>query len=89
LPKVLADAGGITEKAGGKPRIEIIDPSTGTRRTVQFNDLLNPTKSLEVTLKPGEIIFIPQSGFYRATWYLERLNPFAELATLAAVNGAL
>lgn len=89
LPKVLADAGGITEKAGGKPRIEIIDPSTGTRRTVQFNELLNPTKSLEVTLKPGEIIFIPQSGFYRATWYLERLNPFAELATLAAVNGAL
>ncbi len=89
LPKVLADAGGITDKAGGKPRIEIIDPSTGTRRTVMFNDLLNPTQSLEVTLKPGEIIYIPQSGFYRATWYLERLNPFAELATLAAVNGAL
>jgi polysaccharide biosynthesis/export protein len=89
LPKVLADAGGITEKAGSKPKVVIIDPSTGSRRTVEFKDLLNPTKSLEVTLKPGEIIYIPQSGFYHATWYLERLNPFAELATLAAVNGAL
>jgi polysaccharide biosynthesis/export protein len=89
LPKVLADAGGITDKAGSKPKVVIIDPSSGTRRTVEFKDLLNPTKSLEVTLKPGEIIYIPQSGFYHATWYLERLNPFAELATLAAVNGAL
>jgi polysaccharide export outer membrane protein len=89
LAKVLAEAGGITEKAGSKPKIEIVDPSTGTRRTVQFRDLLNPAKSLEVTLKPGEIIFIPQSGFYHATWYLERLNPFAELATLAAANGVL
>lgn len=89
LPKVLADAGGITEKAGSKPKIEIIDPSTGTRRTVQFKELLDPTKTLEVTLKPGEIIYVPQSGFYHATWYVERLNPFAELATLAAVNGAL
>lgn len=89
LPKVLADAGGITEKAGGSPRVEIIDPSTGTRRTIAFKDLLNPTKSLEISLKPGEIIYVPQSGFYHATWYLERLNAFAELATLAAVNGAL
>ncbi|MGB8099179.1 MAG: polysaccharide biosynthesis/export family protein [Terracidiphilus sp.] len=89
LPKVLAEAGGITEKAGGHPKIVIVDPSTGSKRTVEFNDLLNPAKTLEVTLKPGEIIFVPQSGFYRFTWYVSSLNPFAELATLAAVNGAL
>jgi len=89
LPRVLADAGGITEKAGGSPKVVIVDPSTGTKRTIEFKDLLNPAKLFEVTLKPGDIIFVPQSGFYRFTWYVSSLNPFAELATLAAVNGAL
>lgn len=89
LAKVLADAGGITDKAGNKPKVEIVDPSSGTRRTVLFRDLMSPTKTLEVSLKPGDIVYVPQSGFYHATWYLERLNPFAELATLAAANGVL
>ena len=89
LPKVLADAGGVTEKAGGHPKIVIVDPSTGTKRTIEFKDLMNPAKTLEITLKPGDIIFVPQSGFYRFTWYVSSLSPFAELATLAAVNGAL
>ncbi|HWG21588.1 MAG TPA: polysaccharide biosynthesis/export family protein [Terracidiphilus sp.] len=89
LVGVLAMAGGLTEKAGGKPHIQIIDPKTGTSRSIAFKDLLNPTKTLEVTLKPGEVIFVPESGFYRATYLLEKLNPLATLATLAAVNGAL
>lgn len=89
LPSVLADAGGITEKAGGSPRIEIIDPAKGTRRTIAFKDLMDPAKSLEVSLKPGDIVYVPQSGFYHFTWYMERLNPFAELATLATYSGAL
>ncbi|HTX74670.1 MAG TPA: polysaccharide biosynthesis/export family protein [Terracidiphilus sp.] len=89
LPKVLADAGGITDKAGSKPKVVIVDPSAGTKRTIDFQDLLNPAHSLEVTLKPGDIIYVPQSGFYRFSYYMQSLNPFAELATLAAVNGAL
>lgn len=89
LPSLLADAGGITEKAGSSPHVQIIDPSSGTRRIILFKDLMNPAKSLEVSLKPGDIVFVPQSGFYHFTWYMERLNPFAELATLAAVDGAL
>jgi len=89
LPRVLADAGGFTEKAGGNPKVVIVDPSTGTKRTIPFKDLMNPAKSLEVTLKPGEILFVPQSGVYRFTFYMSTLSPFAQLATLAAVNGAL
>lgn len=89
LASVLADAGGITEKAGGHPHLEIVDPKTGTSRSIAFKDLLKPAKSLEVTLNPGDIIYVPQSGFYRATYFLERLNPMASLAVLAAVNGAL
>lgn len=89
LASVLSMAGGITEKAGGKPHIQIVDPKTGTSRVVSFKDLLNPTRSLEVTLKPGDIIYVPVSGFYRATYFLERINPVASLAVLAAVDGSL
>jgi polysaccharide export outer membrane protein len=89
VASVLAGAGGITEKAGANPRLQIIDPKTGTSRVLSFKDLLKPAKSLEVTLKPGDILYIPESGFYRATYLLERINPLASLAVLAAVNGAL
>ena len=88
LTSVLAMAGGITEKAGGSPHVQIVDPKSGTSRTVAFKDLLNPAKSLEITLHPGDIIYVPVSGFYRATYFLERLSPVTSLATLAAVNGA-
>jgi polysaccharide export outer membrane protein len=86
---VLALAGGITEKAGGKPHIQIVDPASGTSRILSFNDLLHPAKSLEVTLRPGQIIYVPQSGFYRATYFLERLSPLTQLATMSMVNGRL
>ena len=89
LASVIASAGGVTDKAGGKPRVQIIDPASGASREIAFKDLLNPAKSNEVTLKPGEIIYIPQSGFYRATYYLERLNPLTTLATVAAYSGVL
>ncbi|HEY2856846.1 MAG TPA: polysaccharide biosynthesis/export family protein [Terracidiphilus sp.] len=89
LASILADAGGITEKAGSNPHLQIVDPKSGVTRSVAFKDLLKPTKSLEVTLKPGEILFVPESGFYRASFLLERINPLASLAVLAAVNGAL
>ncbi len=83
LASVLAEAGGFTGKAGNKPHIQIVDPAKGTSRVISFNDVLNPAKSLEITLKPGEIIFVPQSGFYRATYFLERLNPMTTVATMA------
>ncbi len=86
---VLAQAGGITDHAGNNPRIQIVDPSTGTSRIVSLKDLLDPVKSREVTLKPGEIIFVPKSGFYRASYILERLSPLVTLATMAMYSGAL
>jgi len=89
LATVLAAAGGITEKAGHNPHIQIVDPASGTSRIVAFNDLLDPAKSLEVTLKPGQILYIPQSGFYKATYLLERLNPLISVASMALYTGAL
>jgi polysaccharide biosynthesis/export protein len=89
LTSVLAMAGGMTDKAGGSPHLQIVDTKTGVSRTIAFKDLLNRSKSLEITLHPGDIIYVPVSGFYRATYFLERLSPLTTLATLAAVNGAL
>jgi len=86
LASVLASAGGFTSAAGNKPHIQIVDPAGGNSRIISLNDVLNPTKSLEITLKPGEIIFVPQSGFYRATYFLERLNPAIQAGTLTMVG---
>jgi len=56
---------------------------------VTFRDVLNPAKSSEVTLRPGEIIFVPRSGFNRATYVLERLSPMMQLSTLSYMIGPL
>ncbi len=58
-------------------------------RVLSLKDLLDPIKSREVTLKPGEIIFVPKSGFYRASYVLERLSPLVTVATMAFYAGAL
>jgi polysaccharide export outer membrane protein len=89
VSSILAMAGGITEKAGGNPHVQIVDPKNGTSRTINFKDLLNPAKSLEISLHAGDIVYVPVSGFYRASYFLERLSPLTTLATLAAVDGAL
>ena len=89
LASVLADAGGLAEKAGTNPHIQIVDPTSGATRVILFKDLLNPVKSLEITLRPGEIVYVPRSGFNRATYVLERLSPLFSLATVAAYTGLL
>jgi polysaccharide export outer membrane protein len=87
LASVLATAGGTTERAGAYPHIQIVDPANGTSRTLSMKDLLNPAKSLEVTLHPGQIIYVAQSGLFRATYVVERLSPLLNLATMAVVDG--
>jgi polysaccharide export outer membrane protein len=86
LASVLAQAGGFTESAGNKPHIQVVDPATGSSRMVTMSDLLNPAKPIELTLKPGEIVFVPQSKFYRATYSVERLSPVITAAALIGVG---
>jgi polysaccharide export outer membrane protein len=89
LATILSAAGGFTDKAGNMPHIQIVDPASGSSRNLSFKDVLNPVRSLEITLKPGEIIFVPRSGFYKATYVLERLNPLTTVMTMAMLTGAL
>ena len=89
LASVLADAGGLTDQAGNNAHIQIVDPVTGNSRVLTFKDVLNPAKSREVTLKPGEIVFVPKTGFARATYVLQRLTPLFQLSTLAYLGAVL
>ena len=89
LASVLADAGGLTDNAGNNAHIQIVDPITGSSRVLTFKDVLNPAKSLEVTLKPGEIVFVPKTGFAKATYVLQRLNPMFQLSSLAYLGAVL
>ena len=86
LATVLAAAGGFAPPAGNKPHIQIVDPQDGTSRMLSFKDLLNPDKDPEITLKPGEIVFVPQSNLYRATYNVERLSPVITAAALVTVG---
>ena len=83
LPKLIAEAGGITELAGRYPEIQIIQPSTGTTRVVSFKQVLQPGP-LDLKLKTGDIIYVPESGFNRATYALQRLSPLVTVFTAAA-----
>ena len=89
LASVLASAGGTTEKAGMKPRVQVVDSKTGKSRVLSMNDVLNPVKSSEIALKPGDIVFVPRSGWYQATYFLERVAPLAELTTMLLLDNHL
>lgn len=89
IASLIAQAGGITDHAGTNPHIQVVDPATGTSRVLTMKDVLDPAKSLEVTLKPGEILYVPKSGFYRGTYVLERLSPLVTIASIALYAGVL
>ena len=89
LASILAQAGGINNQAGTNPHIQIVDPASGSSRVFSMKDMLDPVKSRELTLKPGEIVYVPKSGFYKASYVLERLSPLISVATMAFYAGAL
>jgi polysaccharide export outer membrane protein len=85
LASVLAQAGGLAEGAG--PNIQVIQPSTGRTSTIPFKTLLTLAGTDEVKLQPGDVIFVPKSGFYKATYVLSRLSPIASIGALVALAG--
>jgi polysaccharide export outer membrane protein len=83
LVSVLAQAGGLAEGAAGN--IQVIQPSTGRKFSIPFKALLTPNGTAEVRLQPGDVVYVAKSGFYNATYVLQRLSSVATIATLAAV----
>lgn len=83
LASVLAQAGGLAEGAG--QNIQVIQPSTGRTSTIPFKSLLTLTGTDEVKLHAGDVVFVPQSGFYKSTYVIQRLSGVAAITALTAV----
>ena len=83
LAKLISEAGGITLQAGNSPVIEVIQVSTGVTKVIPYQSLLKPFP-IDLTLKSGDVIYIPESGFNKFTYALERLSPLVTLFTAGA-----
>jgi polysaccharide biosynthesis/export protein len=83
LVSVLAQAGGLAESAGHN--IQVIQPSTGRISTIPFKTLLTLTGTDEVKLHAGDVVFVPQSGFYKSTYVIQRLSAVASLGAIVAI----
>ena len=84
LPKLLAEAGGVTLQAGNNAQIQVISQTTGKTRVIAMRTMLEPS-NLDLTLHSGDIVFVPESGFNKATYVLERLSPLVTVFTAAAI----
>jgi polysaccharide biosynthesis/export protein len=83
LTSVLAQAGGLAEGAGAN--IQVIQPSTGKTETIPFKTLLTLKGSDEVRLHAGDVVYVPQSGFYKTTYVVQRLSAITSIGAIAAV----
>jgi polysaccharide export outer membrane protein len=87
LADLMAQAGGPTEKAGHNPSIEIIHQpgSPGPKsETVPFNTLVKQNTQ-DVTLRSGDIIYVPESGFNKASYTFQQIAPLVNLFTVGAL----
>jgi polysaccharide export outer membrane protein len=86
LSSVLGEAGGISDAAGGNPEIQVVHHSKGDKtQFVRFNDLLKPNGGMEVTLYPGDIVYVPKSGLSKMGFVMQQLAPFMTMASFAAL----
>jgi polysaccharide biosynthesis/export protein len=83
LASVLAQAGGLAEGAAGN--IQVIQPSTGKTVTVSFKSLLTLKGTDEVRLHSGDVVYVPESGFYKSTYVIQRLSSVASIGAIATI----
>jgi len=87
LADLMAQAGGPTEKAGGNPNIQIIhQPGTPGPRSevVPYKSLLKGN-AMDITLRSGDIIYVPESGLSKAGYAFQQISPLINLFTIAAL----
>jgi polysaccharide export outer membrane protein len=87
LKMALTQAGGLRDEAGDNPTIHIVQTASNQELTISFKQLLKPGGGAEVTLHPGDVVFIPKSGFNKVGYVLTKLSPAATMITLAALIG--
>ena len=76
----------MSDEAGGNPEIQIVHRSKGDKtQYIRFKDLLKPNGGMEVSLYPGDIVYVPKSGFSRMGFVMQQLAPFVSMAGFAAL----
>jgi polysaccharide biosynthesis/export protein len=83
---ILGEAGGMTDAAGNNPEIQIVHRSNGGRtQYIHLKDLLQPTGGIEVSLHPGDVIYVPKSGMAKVGFVLQQVSPALTLGSLATL----
>jgi len=86
LTSILGEAGGLSDGAGNNPEIEIVHRKQGGKtQYVRFNNLLKPTGGMDVSLHPGDVIYVPRSGLNKVGLVMQQLAPFLYMGSLATV----
>jgi polysaccharide biosynthesis/export protein len=86
IAQVLAETGGIvTDKAGRLPKIQVIHNYKGSIETVPYENVLKAKAEPKVILQTGDIIYVPESKFSRASVSLEKLSPLISIATVGGL----
>jgi polysaccharide biosynthesis/export protein len=83
LTDVLAMAGGLTDGAATK-NIRLIHRDSGKTMTIALDKMLTPENNLEVTLRRGDIIYVPRRNLAKVGYVLQQLGPSAGFAMFAA-----
>jgi polysaccharide export outer membrane protein len=87
LTSILAAAGCCSESGGFNPEIHILQPSSGKDTKVHYKEIMTLAGQQEYTLHPGDVITVPKTGLYKATYILQRISPVATMVSLAALVG--
>ena len=87
LPSVIAQAGGLGDGAGNSPKITIIQKSSNASRVVPWKQVMTPSGIAELKLEPGDVIVVPKTGFYKVTYFMQRISPVTSLLTFATLAG--
>jgi polysaccharide export outer membrane protein len=86
ITSVLGEAGGVSDAAGGNPELQIVHRFKGGKtQYVRFRDLLKATGGMEISLYPGDVIFVPKSGMSKVGFVMQQIAPFLTLGSIAAV----
>lgn len=86
LTSILGEVGGLSDGAGNNPEIGIVHRTQGGKtQYVRFSNLLKPTGGMDVSLHPGDVIFVPRSGLNKVGFVMQQLAPFLYMGSLATV----
>ncbi len=72
---LLSQAGGLAEQAGSNPLIQVVNIANGTSVEFRFNQLLDPRHGNDISLHPGDVIFVPSSGFVKFAYVVDNVEP--------------